>query len=217
MKNRHKEHVVLLHGLGRSSSSMQKLARAFTEHGYRTHNIDYPSTKHGIQALVKNYVEPEVAALSDAKAIHFITHSLGGILVRLYLQNHTLPIGSRIVMLAPPNHGSEAADYLRHWKLFQWLNGPALQQLGTGTDSVPLKLRPIDCEAAVITGTRGYNLPTRFLISGPNDGLVSVDSARLDEMRDFLVLPVGHTFVMMYDRVINQALYFIENGKFKRN
>ena len=209
------QHVILLHGLGRTWRSMWLMSRALKQQGYQVHNIGYPSTRLGIQQLADQYVMPAVNRLKEASHIHFVTHSLGGILVRQYLQDNQLPEGSRIVMLAPPNHGSEVADRLMNWKLYRQLDGPAGQQLGTAKDSTPNQLPPVAYEIGIITGDRGRLLPTTWWIPGDNDGLVSVNSARLAEMKDFLVIHCGHTFIMNHPQVIRQTILFLQTGQFR--
>jgi hypothetical protein len=143
-----------------------------------------------------------------------VSHSLGGILIRQYLQNHTLPEDSRIVMLSPPNQGSELADHLRSFRLYHWITGPAGQQLGTQPDSVPRQLGPVDAPVGVITGSTSWNPFYSYLIPGPDDGKVAVEHARLQEMADFLVVPASHTFIMEDDDVIAQTIHFLQLGRF---
>jgi len=212
-QNKH-QHVILLHGMGRTWRSMWRMSHSLRLAGYPAHNTGYPSTHHPIQYLADSYVRPAVEKLSDAGKIHFVTHSLGGILVRQYLQKHSIPKGSRIVMLSPPNHGSEVADKLTNWKPYQWLNGPAGQQLGTNKNSVPNQLGPIDYEAGIITGNKSTNPLFSSWINGEDDSKVSVSSARLTEMKDFLVVPASHSFIMNKTEVIRQVIHFIEHGCF---
>jgi pimeloyl-ACP methyl ester carboxylesterase len=149
---------------------------------------------------------------------HFITHSLGGILVRYYLRFFKLPGIGRVVMLGPPNRGSEVADELADWKLYQWINGPAGQQLVTTPDGLIAQLGPVDFPLGVITGNRHAFFDTWLadLIPGENDGKVSVARAQVSGMRDFLVLPYSHSFIMQEPEAIRQALYFLAHGRFDR-
>ena len=211
-KQKNNQYVILLHGMGRTWRSMWWMSRALKQAGYHVRNVGYPSTRHNIQWLADKHVDPAVQRLGNAECIHFVTHSLGGILIRQYLQTHALPKGSRIVMLAPPNHGSEVTDRLINWKPYQWLNGPAGQQLGTNTNSVPNQLKPIDYDIGIITGNKSTNPLFSSWINGEDDGKVSVNSAKLDEMKDFLVVPTGHTFIMNNMQVIKQTLNFLESG-----
>ncbi|MGH8557693.1 MAG: alpha/beta fold hydrolase [Methylococcales bacterium] len=217
-KHSSKEFVILLHGLGRSRFSMSRIARKLKSSGYSTLNIGYPSTRRSIEQLVKQTVANAVADCKDRNAteIHVVTHSLGGILIRSYLQNNSLPEGSRIVMLSPPNQGSEVVDCLKKFRLFGWILGPSALQLGTDAQSLPNRLGRISYETGIIAGNVSSDPWFSKLIPGAHDGKVSVQRARLDEMTDFLVLPCGHTFIMQSPATIKQILNFLKHGYFQR-
>jgi hypothetical protein len=200
--------------MARSSASMGPLAGDLRRAGYRIRNQDYPTRSHDIAGLVERYVRPAVRSCGERTAVHVVTHSLGGILIRYYLQAATLPRGSRIVMLAPPNHGSEVADHVRHWPLYRWLMGQVGQQLGTGPDSIVNRLRPIDAEIGVIAARRSLQPWFSPLFSGENDGAVSVASARLAEMHDFIVVDSSHTLLMFSREVRRQIRQFLAHGRF---
>jgi hypothetical protein len=120
----------------------------------------------------------------------------------------------RVVMLSPPNQGTEIVDRLGELWLFKFMEGPAAGQLGTGSGSLPRRLGPAPFEVGVITGTRSINLLLSILIPGIDDGKVAVDRARLDGMADFLTVPVSHPFIMRSARVIEQTLHFLRHGSF---
>jgi triacylglycerol lipase len=211
--------VILLHGLGRSNRSMTKMARGLAGQGYLVINLDYPSTRADIGTLSRDALAPVVdrcRGQHPTMPIHFVTHSLGGILVRHYLQHHHLPPGSRVVMLSPPNQGSEIADRLKAFFLYRWIMGPAGRQLGTAADSVPNRLEPVAVPVGVITGDRSLEPWFSLQIPGPDDGKVSVARARLTEMTDFCVVHRSHAFIMDAPEVIDQSAFFLKHGKFKR-
>lgn len=200
--------------MARSARSMAPLARDLQRAGYRVSNVGYPTRRHDVQGLVEHYVRPAVAACGTARPVHVVTHSLGGILIRQYLQHNGLPPGSRIVMLAPPNQGSEVADHVRRWPPYRWLMGPVGQQLGTGPDGIVHRLRPIDVDVGVIAARRSLQPWFSRLLPGEDDGAVSVASTRLPEMRDFIVTDSTHSLMMFNAEVRRQVLQFLEKGHF---
>jgi len=209
--------VVLLHGLARSSGSLSKMDAALREAGFTTCNIGYPSTKYRIEDLAAQFVVPEIRKCITGKGpVSFVTHSMGGIIVRQIRRSEPgIPFG-RVVMLGPPNSGSELVDRMRDWSLFRWVNGPAGQQLGTEPGSLPNRLGAATFETGVIAGNKPFLEPFTGYIAGPSDGKVSLASARLAGMKDFLVLPVTHSFMMRDDEVIAQTIGFLKTGHFVR-
>ncbi len=143
-----------------------------------------------------------------------MTHSLGGILVRAYLADHPLSNVGRVVMLAPPNHGSELADLVRDSRLFQLALGPMAQQLGTGPDSLPNRLPAPNFELGIIAGTRSVNPLSGFFVPGESDGTVSVESTRLTGMSDFITVPTSHTFIMRSGATAGYVIEFLRHGQF---
>jgi triacylglycerol lipase len=209
------ETVVLLHGLGRTSWSMVVMEWGLESAGYVVVNIGYPSTDHDIETLSGSLAsELEICCIPGNARIHFVTHSMGGILVRHLLAHNDLPQLGRVVMLSPPNHGSEIIDWLREYSLFEFGAGPAADQLGTGEESMPNRLGPVKFELGVITGDQSSGSLGGWIIKGSNDGKVSVESARVEGMADFLVVPEGHTFIMNDAEVIEQTLLFLDTGSF---
>jgi pimeloyl-ACP methyl ester carboxylesterase len=206
--------VILLHGLARTAAAMEELEERFTEEGYTVVNAGYPSREYSIEELAPMAVEAGLEACPEDATVHFVTHSLGGILVRQYLVDNDLPRLGRVVMLAPPNQGSEVVDKMRDVPGFRLLNGPAGLQLGTGPDDLPRQLPPVDFPLGVIAGTRTFNLMLSQFLPNPDDGKVSVESTKVEGMTDFITVPYSHPFIMERDEAIDLALRFIQTGSF---
>lgn len=212
------ECVIVLHGMGRTKFAMRKVEKELAVAGYTVWNRSYPSTEKPIETLAAEHISKglQFCRRAQAEKVHFVTHSLGGILVRYYLQDNTIENLDKIIMLSPPNSGSEIADSLKDIKLYQWMMGPAGQQLGTDANSLPNTLDRIDATVGIITGKSSYDPWFSPFIPGEDDGKVSVKSARLEEMTDFLVVEAGHTFIMSNRSVLEQIRHFLKRGTFKR-
>lgn len=213
--------VVLLHGLGRGRASMRPLERSLRGEGYRVINIGYPSQRGSIPELAERALGPVFADGGPAAVgrVHVVTHSLGGILVRRYLGEHGAPerLG-RVVMLAPPNGGSEIVDTLEGWRLYAWVNGPAGVDLGTSAAHAPAALGPLPAgtEVGVIAGSFSWNPLFSSWIEGPDDGKVSVARTHVAGEADHLVLPYSHTWLMNRRETRRQVAAFLRHGRFSR-
>jgi len=212
------ECAILLHGMGRTSLSMGPIETALIEQGYHVWNESYPSLTQSVEVIAAPAIEAglEFCNSKQASKVHFITHSLGGIIVRYFLQDHQIDNLGRIVMLAPPNKGSEVTDEMKDGFFYKAFMGPAGQALGTDSNSLPNKLKPIGGEIGIIAGEK--NAEPWFLpeIPGGDDGKVAVERTKLPEMKDFLLVQAGHTFIMRNENVIQQIIYFLKNGMFEK-
>lgn len=208
--------VILLHGLCRTKASMEKMERALSRAGFVVVNVGYPSRSAKIPALSETAIAPALLspALRHCPRIHFVTHSLGGILVRDYFKRHTDPRLGRVVMLGPPNRGSEVVDRLGAWWLFRKINGPAGGELGTAPDSTPNALGPVGFELGVIAGDRSINWINSAMIAGRDDGKVSVARTHVDGMRAHLIVHATHSFLMRDNEVISATIRFLQTGSF---
>jgi len=187
--------------------------------GFVTENIDYPSRRHDVDRLAELAVGEGLRrcdARSD-QSVAFVTHSLGGILIRYYLKKYPQTRIGRVVMLGPPNRGSQVVDRLKNFPGFVAFNGPVSRRLGTAENDLPRSLGKVEFEAGVIAGTRSINLILSQLLPDPDDGKVSVANTRVDGMCDFISLPVSHALMMRNKEVVAQTVSFLSTGKFRHN
>ena len=213
------EKVVLLHGLGRSEMAMLRLESALMEAGFDVHSVGYPSMDEAPDALLETVAEKIDACCADSKqTVHFVGHSLGGLLIRAYLADHEQQNMGRVVLLGTPNKGSELADIedteTLPTRLLE-MAGPTAKALRTGPGGFPASLPPPHYPVGIIAGTRDNRLANEWLPI-PNDGLVSVDSARLDGMDDFVSFDVTHWDLRNEPQVAKQVVAFLGNGSFER-
>lgn len=163
-----KEGVILLHELYRSSKSMNKMAKALQQHGYLVSNVSHPSRISKIKELADQAIAKAISSeeVTTCSKIHFVTHSMGGILVRSYFQDKEDHNLGRVVMLAPPNQGSEVVDKINSWRILHWINGSARKELSTKPNSTPNQLGAVTFECGILTGDRSINWINSLMIPG---------------------------------------------------
>ncbi len=189
---------------------MTAVAIAARRRGYRVINWHYRSAFATIAEHAQAFAGDVLPRLENAPNVHFVTHSLGGIVIRHFLATHTLANLGRVVMLAPPNGGSEVADVLQHSPLARCVM--PLRELTTAAmDALPAPTYPV----GVIAGSRSHiPLFSRWMNHVPNDGVVAVKRTRLAGMTDFIVLPRTHTMLPWSRDALAHVFGFLENGSF---
>jgi hypothetical protein len=215
--------VIVLHGLFRSRSSMERLRTALAAaNGYTVFCMGYPTTRGSVSDHADS-LNSVIASLEGITEINFVAHSLGNLVVRHWLndfvhQQRTLPAGQtfgRMVMLAPPNRRPELATKLVRGEVAKFVAGPAAQQLAEGWSKLEPKLATPHFEFGILAGGKGDNRGFNPLIPGDDDAVVTVDSTRLPQARDFRLLPVLHSFFMNDSRVHEMTRQFLTHGYFE--
>ena len=214
-----REPVVLIHGLALNATSMKKIATGLKKAGYRTCRVNYPSRDYPVDELAARLL-PKIRrcfpdAVADSVPLHFVTHSMGGILVRRLERLTDAPRIGRVVMIAPPNQGSEVVDKLEGTVMLELWGGPAGHELGTDSASAPNRMGPPAFEFGVIAATRSVEPWLSVLIPGRDDGKVAVEHTKLEGMRDFVEIPSTHTLVLWNDEAVKQVVRFLNEGRFR--
>lgn len=204
--------VFLLHGIAKTKYDMAALAKRLRREGYAVVNWDYSSTRYRIHELADMLAE-QVERFPNYR-VHFVTHSMGGIVVRKFFSRHSLPNAGRFVMIAPPSQGAELAQFFGNWGLYQYLLGPAGQDLRPGSDGCCASAGIPPVEFGIIAGGTGRTIGINPLLPGDNDGTVTVESTRLEGAQDFALVPYPHPVIQMMPKTLDLAVSFLEKGTF---
>ncbi|MBR1284261.1 alpha/beta fold hydrolase [Bradyrhizobium sp. AUGA SZCCT0177] len=210
--------VILLHGISRTALSFRKMQTALEAAGFATLNIDYPSRHHALEPLAE-HIHPAVTHLAAGIAgqLHFVGHSMGGLLARVYISRYRPQHLGRVVMLGTPNGGSEIADRLKNVSLYRAWFGPASEQLVTRRDAATGALfPPVDYPVGIIAGNRSLDPTAALFLQKPHDGPVSVENTKLDGMTDHIVIGTAHPWLPRNNAAIAQTIAFLRDGRFGR-
>jgi pimeloyl-ACP methyl ester carboxylesterase len=208
--------VVLLHGIGRTALSFRKMQLALEHADFATLNLDYASRRKALEGLAED-IHPAIQHFADRidGSIHFVGHSMGGLLARVYIARHRPKRLGRVVMLGTPNSGSEIVDRLKNFGPYRAFFGPAGQQLGTQRDAtIEALFPPLDYPAGIVAGNRSIDpLASRFL-PRPHDGRVSIANTKLEGMADHVVVAASHPWLVRNSEAIAQTIAFLREGRF---
>jgi len=213
------EAVILLHGIGLSKWSLILIKRQLKNAGYTPINITYPSTKLSLDGiadwLAQKHLTPEF--WNKFSKINFVTHSMGGLVTRRYLNKYRHALNphkiGRVVMMGPPNSGSEIADIMVRFPPYRWMYGPAGQELATHAQSQ--NIDETFFETGIIAGTAGWLYPISGLFfKGKHDGRVAVERTKLPDMKDHIIMKTSHTLMIYRRKVHKEIIHFLRQGNF---
>lgn len=215
------EYVILLHGIGHVSLNMLYAEKVLKKQGLETLNLTYPSLRQDISSLADWLSErlKEQDIWQRARRIHFVAHSMGGLVTGAYLERYKDQIPAekmgRVVMLGTPHGGSEVADFLQDNPVYQWVFGPAGQELTTERRKQAQVVPWYDLGMIAGTTESVLTLGKLFINPIPHDGCVSVESTKIEGMKDHITIPVMHSFMAWTPDVHAQILEFIQRGTFQ--
>jgi pimeloyl-ACP methyl ester carboxylesterase len=217
VKNKKGDYVILLHGIARSSNHMKPIEKYLTAKNYDVININYPSTDHKIEDLIDIIYKILDQNITESKKINFIGYSMGGLVTRALIHKYRPKNLNKVILLAPPNRGSEVADFFKNNFLYKKIYGKSGQELTTKDNKNLEKILGIvDYPLGIIAGNFTIDPISSYLIPGDDDGKVSIKSTKIDNMTDHIVISVSHTFFPSNKNVHKQILYFLEYGSFFR-
>ncbi|WP_299594103.1 alpha/beta fold hydrolase [uncultured Microbulbifer sp.] len=211
--------AILIHGITKDSSSMEAIASALDDAGFHTVNLDYPSKKYPIETLAEMTLPRGISACDQAQAspLYFVTHSMGGLLLRQYYENRVVDDVARVVMLGPPNQGSRLGNFLSCIPIIKDVNGPAGNQMGIDERALPNRLGPVKFPLGVIAGTRSWNPLFSAIIRGNDDGIVGLPSTYVEGTCERITYPLTHNGLTGSPQVIDQVVNYLVNGHFAGN
>lgn len=203
--------VVLVHGMFRTSTSMLALQRMLEQHGYQTVAFDYWSNHNRIETSAAELQQTLHARFAGhaPDELHFVAHSMGGLVCQEYLRRNDALAPSSCVYIAVPHRGAMLAELRRRWFVFRWIMGETGALQLAPADPLHQRPIPLPCPALVILGTQGPIVADSRSIDGPDDGTIGVAEASLPGATDTLALPTGHTAILTDERTLRATLRFL--------
>ena len=211
----HPETVVLIHGYGRSDTAMWRLAQKIESVGYHVQRVDYSSLTQDIDGIkAEVFGQIDECCADRSQKVHFVGHSMGGLLVRSYLGERTVENLGNVVIMGSPNKGTPVVDrYESSW----WFafGGPAVKSLSANGSAFLDSLQPPYYNLGVIAGDK-ENASHEHILEGKDDGLVPLESTKVTGMKDFIVLNTSHSMMRYDDEVAAQTINFLKHASFAK-
>ncbi|MEZ0223021.1 MAG: alpha/beta fold hydrolase [Alphaproteobacteria bacterium] len=211
------KHVVVLHGLIVNKYFMAGISSHLEKQGYTVHSMSYPTRGKSFDKLLDEHIVPVIDKI-PAKKVDFVVHSMGGLMVRMYALKYGVEKIGRVVMIGTPNHGSPVADFVSRWPAFRWYLGEASKSLRADRDGIHAQLPPVNFECGVIAGDNHWFRAASSAIvpdlSQLNDGVVSIESTKVEGMKEHTVVSGDHSQMVWMPRVWKLASAFLKTGSF---
>lgn len=213
------ETIIVLHGIGKTNRITYLLAKRISKAGFEVYNITYPSTKYTIQELADFlYKKFEDLGIDRKNQINIVGHSMGGLITRAYIKKYKPQNLHRVVMIGTPNRGSELTDVLKDTIIYKLKFGTlAGRQIGTDLAGLNGAFGKVNYDLGIIAGKTWINPIFSTILPGLDDGIVSVESTKLEGMNDHIVMNFPHTPGVQYKKVANMVISYLKDGKFDRN
>ncbi|MCH2174619.1 MAG: alpha/beta fold hydrolase [Lentisphaeria bacterium] len=215
VKNAKGEQVVLVHGFLSLGAAMKPMGRSLRNAGYEVYTVSYPTHSLTPREVVE-YVSNQINALpiKDDEPVHFVAHSMGGIILRKYLEDTPHNNLGKVVMVGTPNRGIPLLSELDDYSFYHLLLGPTAINLGIDSEDFPNQLSSPYYPLGVIAGTKSRIPFSNSLLGETNDGVVPVSRVRFLGMTDYMEVPVTHQQQRKHPLVIKEVKYFLEKGYF---
>jgi pimeloyl-ACP methyl ester carboxylesterase len=202
--------VVTVHGLWMRGTAMGVLRRRLEPHGYSIHDFTYPSItgslSDGVAALAA------FVARVPGETVHFVGHSLGGVLICALLEGSLPARVGRVVCLGSPLRGSKTAARLMRWPGGRRVIGKCLTDVHARGGFTACRA---GVEVGSIAGRIAFGIGRLFgPFPEPNDGTVAIEETKIAGLADHIVLPVSHVALLWSSAVAAQTGHFLVHGRF---
>ncbi|MGA2624642.1 MAG: hypothetical protein ABSF91_12360 [Bacteroidota bacterium] len=209
--------VYLIHGYGSSTLLLKSIENYLKKNGFETVNYSYHSIRDDIRKTGHNLYNQIKQDRIDT--VSFVTHSMGALVMRALLtysiKDSSFPTIYRIVMITPPNHGTEIADFFSSSSIFKFFLGPNVENMKTDSNSLANRLPlPLKSQVGIIVGEKSDSTGYNPFIKGSNDGYVTPDEAKLGMEKDFRIIYKSHTLITQSKKTRRLVLSFLRNGTF---